>query len=174
MKRIPAAAVLGTILFALGAYALQNTVPRGQQPNPPQGAPPSQQGQPPSQPGQPPSQPGQPPQDAPPAPPPAVAHMPSIDEQVKALSDELNLTGEQPGKVKMILEDQRTQAMTVIGDGGLSRDDKVQKIRGIRESTIAKVRGILNDDQKKKFDQMLNEQTEQPRPKEPQGNPPPK
>src|SRR5215831_8110505 len=100
MKRIPAAAVLGTILFALGAYALQNTVPRGQQPNPPQGAPPSQQGQPPSQPGQPPSQPGQPPsqpgqppQDAPPAPPPAVAHMPSIDEQVKALSDELNLTG---------------------------------------------------------------------------------
>jgi hypothetical protein len=101
--------------------------------------------------------------------------MPSIDEQVKALTDELNLTGDQPGKVKTILEDQRSQAMTVIGDGGLSRDDKVQKIRGIRETTIAKVRGVLNDDQKKKFDQMLGEQSEQPHPpKEPQGNPPPK
>lgn len=171
MKRIPAAAVLSTILFALGAYALQNPAPRPQQTNPPPGAPPSQQGQPPQ--GAPPSQQGQPPQDAQPAPPPA-AHMPSIDEQVKALTDELNLTGDQPDKVKTILEDQRSQAMTVIGDGALSRDDKVQKIRGIRETTIAKVRGVLNDDQKKKFDQMLGEQSDQPRPKEPQGNPPPK
>jgi hypothetical protein len=156
MKRIAAAAVLGTILLALSAYAIQKPAPQA---NPPQAAPPSQQ--------------SQPPQDAPPAQPPA-ARMPSIDEQVNALTEELNLTGDQPAKVKTILEDQRTQAMTVIGDGGLSRDDKVQKIRGIRENTIAKVRGILNDDQKKKFDQMLGEQTDQAPPKPPEGNPPPK
>jgi hypothetical protein len=93
------------------------------------------------------------------------------------LTQELNLTGDQPAKLKTALEDQRSQAMTVIGDSSLSRDDKIQKVRGIREATIARVRGFLNDDQKKKLDQMLGEPAETPQsgpphPKEPpQSNP---
>lgn len=177
MKRIRAAAALGAILFALGAFAVQNpTAPSGQTNPSQQTLPPSQQAPPPQ------TVPPQtaPPQAAPPQAGPQPAQPPSIDEQVSMLTHELNLTGDQPAKLKSALEEQRSQAMTVIGDSTLSREDKIQKVRGIREATIARVRGFLNDDQKKKLDQMLGESpetphSEPPHPKEPpQGNPQPK
>src|SRR5260370_527152 len=56
---------------------------------------------------------------------------------------------------------------TVSSDNSLPREDKVQKIRALREATIAKVRGLLNDDQKKKLDQILEGPSERPEPKEP-------
>jgi hypothetical protein len=172
MKKIRAAAASGAILFALGAFAVQNpTAPSGHTNPPQQTAPPSQQA--------PPTQTAPPSQQAPPAQagPQAGPQPPSIDEQVTMLTHELNLTGDQPAKLKSALEDQRSQAMTVIGDTTLSRDDKIQKVRGIREATIAKVRGFLNDDQKKKLDQMLGESpepphSEPPHPKEPPQNNP--
>jgi len=40
----------------------------------------------------------------------------------------------------------------------MSRDDKIQKIHTIREGTINKVRTALNDDQKKKFDTLVQQQ----------------
>jgi hypothetical protein len=174
MKKIRAAAALGAILFALGAFAIQNpTAPSGQTNPPQQTAPPSQQA-PPAQTAPP---QGAPPQGAPPQGAPQPPQPPSIDEQVTMLTHELNLTGDQPAKLKSALEDQRSQAMTVIGDGTLSREDKIQKVRGIREATITKVRGFLNDDQKKKLDQMLGESpepphSEPPHPKEPPQNNP--
>src|SRR6516165_3560123 len=79
---------------------------------------------------------------------------PSIDDQVKVLTQELNLNDDQQGKIKTVLVDQRQQASTVIADNSLSRDDKVQEIRALREATITRVRGVLNDDQKKKLDEM--------------------
>ena len=89
------------------------------------------------------------------------------------LTHELNLTGDQPAKLKSALEEQRNQAMTVIGDTTLSREDKINKVRGIREATITKVRGFLNDDQKKKLDQMLGESPEPPHSAPPQPKEPP-
>ena len=59
-------------------------------------------------------------------------------------------------------------------DGSTPRAEKVQKISAIREQTIAKVRALLNDDQKKKLDLMLQEPSEAPPAKEPQGNATPK
>ena len=168
MKKIRAAAALGAILFALGAFAVQNpNAPSGQTNPPQQTVPPSQQAPPQTA----------PPQGAPPQGAPQPVQPPSIDEQVSMLTHELNLTGDQPAKLKSALEDQRSQAMTVIGDSTLSREDKINKVRGIREATITKVRGFLNDDQKKKLDQMLGEapeppHSEPPHPKEPpQSNP---
>ena len=177
MKKIRAAAAFGAIVFALGAFAVQNpTAPSGQT-NPSQPTvPPSQQAPPPQT--APPQ--GAPPQGAPPQGAPQPVQPPSIDEQVSMLTHELNLTGDQPAKLKSALEDQRNQAMTVIGDTSLSREDKINKVRGIREATITKVRGFLNDDQKKKLDQMLGEapeppHSEPPHPKEPpQSKPEPK
>jgi hypothetical protein len=40
----------------------------------------------------------------------------------------------------------------------MARDDKIQKIHTIRQGTIDKVRSALNDDQKKKFDVMVEQQ----------------
>jgi hypothetical protein len=155
MKKIRATVFSCTLLLALGALAQEATKPSDQPQQPQeqkeQPAPPQAQQQPPAQP-----------------------QPPTIDDQVKALAQELSLDAGQQAKVKTILEDQRTQAMAVIGEGSTPRAEKVQKISAIREQTIAKVRALLNDDQKKKLDLMLQEPSEPPPPKEPQANPTPK
>jgi hypothetical protein len=88
----------------------------------------------------------------------SVAGRPSIDDQVQSLAQQLNLSADQQAKVKTALEDQHSQAMNVVQDNAISRDDKIQKIHTIRQGTIDKVRGTLNDDQKKKFDALVQQQ----------------
>jgi len=39
-------------------------------------------------------------------------------------------------------------------DTSLSREDRMQKMRGIMEESNGKIRDVLNDDQKKQFDEM--------------------
>jgi hypothetical protein len=47
--------------------------------------------------------------------------------------------------------------MGIINDNSLAREDKIQKIRALRETTITKARSLLNDAQQKKLDAMLQE-----------------
>jgi len=170
MKIIKTAFFSSTLLLAVGAFAWQ--YPSGsQQPSQPSQSQPSQ-----SQPSQ--SQPSQP-QQPQGSGQPGQAH--SIDDQVQSLAAQLNLSPEQQAKVKTALEDQHSQAMEVVQDSTLAREDKIQKIHVIRENTIAKVRATLtSDDQKQKFDQMLQEQDNRmhqqqqaPPPQQP-AQPPPK
>lgn len=150
MNTVKTAIFSCTLLLAVGAYAWQ--YPSASQPS----QQPQQQQPSPGQPSQ--TQPSgdqgaQPPQGAQPGQPP------SIDDQVQILAVQLNLTPDQQTKVKAALEDQHTQAMAVVHDNAMAREDKIQKIHAIRENTIAKVRGTLtSDDQKQKFDQMLQGQ----------------
>lgn len=96
----------------------------------------------------PPGQPAQSPSQGP-------EHGSNIDDQVKILSSELNLTADQQEKVKSILTDQHQQAMSVVQDNSISREDKLSKIHSLRETTISKVRQTLTPDQLPKFDQMI-------------------
>jgi hypothetical protein len=159
MKKIQAIAGFCVIFLALGAWAFQTS---GQSSQPQSGQP--QSGQPRS------DQPQEPSQQPPPPQGQAQPQPSSIDEQVKALSLELNLTADQQPKLKAILEDQRTQGMAIVNDKATTREDKVQKLHALRESTISKVREMLNDDQKKKLDQMLQEPDQAP--KDQSGGPP--
>lgn len=99
--------------------------------------------------------------------------MPSVDDQVKMLSERLNLTAEQQGKIKPILEDQRTQAQAVMKDESLSPDDRRTKMRSIRESTNSKIRDVLTDTQKKQFDEMQQQMRDRMRQQQQGGETPP-
>ena len=127
----------------------------------------------------PPSQGSTPPtQTAPNAPPSSQTQSqpgrPSIDDQVQILAQQLNLTSDQQAKVKSALEDQHSQVVTIAQDPSLQRDQKIDKIRALRQSTIAKVRGILtSDEQKQKFDQMVQAQDERIRQQQQQQQQPP-
>ena len=150
---IRATALLCTLLFAVGLFAQypatqpnQGQTGTSQAPQtaqPPQTTPPSQNM--PSSPSNPSAQP----------PSQGQAHGSNVDDQVKILSTELNLTTDQQDKVRTILNDQHQQAMTVVQDNAMSRDDKLQKIHSLRETTISKVRQVLTPDQQPKFDQMV-------------------
>lgn len=164
MKIIRTAVISCTFLFALGAFAQYPAGGQATQPMQPQAQQPGMQpSQPSTQPSQQPgqdqnAQPGQQPGAATQSQSPSAAGHPSIDDQVQSLSQQLNLSADQQAKVKTALEDQHTQAMNVVQDSAMSRDDKIQKIHTIREGTINKVRTALNDDQKKKFDTMVQQQ----------------
>jgi Spy/CpxP family protein refolding chaperone len=89
--------------------------------------------------------------------------MPSVDDQVKNLTEKLSLTDDQQGKVKTILEDTRSQMTKVMQDDSMSREDKMAKGRTLREASNGKIRDLLTDDQKKKFDDMQKEAQERMR-----------
>jgi len=176
MKKIMAAALFCILVFAIGVFAQNpaqpNSAPMGTSQSP-QTTQPSQT-VPPS-PATPSGQSGSSAQQ------PSQAQMSNIDEQVKILSDQLNLTPDQQSKTKNILIDQHQQAMTLVQDSAMPREQKMEKIHSLRETTIARVRQLLNDDQKPKFDQMIAQQNERLRQRQegaptsstpPSGNPP--
>ena len=99
--------------------------------------------------------------------------MPSVDDQVAAMTDQLNLTADQQAKIKPLLQDQHDQMQTLMKDTSLSPDDRRAKARSVHQSTVAKVREILNDDQKKKYDAWQQEMREKMR-QHMEGSEPPK
>ncbi len=78
----------------------------------------------------------------------------TIDEQVDFLSAKLPLTQEQRVQVRSIFAKQYEQIQAIYKDDTLSREEKDKKAHDIGESSVSKVRSLLNDDQKKSFDQM--------------------
>lgn len=100
--------------------------------------------------------------------------MPSVDDQIKMMTDRLNLTADQQAKIKPILENQRTQAQALMKDDSLSQDDKRAKMRSLRDSTNSKIRDVLTDAQKKQFDEMQQQMRDHMRRQQPGGgdNPP--
>jgi hypothetical protein len=138
MKRMRTVIFLCVALFAMGAFAMQSQQqPSGQTTQPATGQ--AEQGE--------------------------HRQMPSIDDQVKRLSDRINLTDDQQAKAKTILEDQHVQAQALMKDDSLSQDDKKQKFMSLRQTTISKIKDILNDDQKKEFDAYLAEMQSAPKEK---------
>jgi len=114
-------------------------------------------------------------QNPPPPGPPGGGRGPmSVDDQVKGLTDRLNLTADQQAKIKPILEDNRSQMMKLRQYDSISQEDKRAKGRGIREATNGKIRDLLTDDQKKQFDDMQKEMMERQRQQQQGGGAPPK
>ena len=80
--------------------------------------------------------------------------------QLEMLTQKLNLTADQQTKVKAIDEDAGKQMMAVRNDTSLSQEDRRAKMMDIRKSSQEKIRGILTDDQKTKYDAMQAEMRE--------------
>ncbi len=89
------------------------------------------------------------------------------------LTKRLNLTADQQTQVKAIDEDTGKQMMAVRNDTSLSQDDKRSKMMDIRKASQDKIRGILTDDQKTKYDAMLAEMKDRMKERGQGGNPPP-
>lgn len=81
----------------------------------------------------------------------------SVDDTLKMLSEKLNLTEDQQAKVKSILVEDHQQMHAIMDDSSLSQEDKKSKAHSLRDVTHAKIREILNDDQKQKFNQLIQD-----------------
>ncbi len=93
--------------------------------------------------------------------------------QVEFLTKKLNLTPDQVTQVKAIDEDARKQMKAVREDTSTAQEDKRTKMMDIRKTSQDKIRGLLTDDQKTKFDAMQAEMREHRRNRDGGDGPPP-
>jgi protein CpxP len=74
------------------------------------------------------------------------------ERQVEMLTKQLSLTPDQVSKLKAIDADSRQQLMALRDDTSTSREQKRPKMMEIRDAQQAKVKAMLTDDQKTKYE----------------------
>ena len=81
--------------------------------------------------------------------------LPPVEQQLKVLTGKLELTEDQQGKIKPILQDLHDATLKLMQDASLSQEERLTRIRPVRYQTRDRMREVLNDDQKKKLDDYL-------------------
>ena len=81
--------------------------------------------------------------------------MPTVEEQLKVLTEKLDLTVTQRAKVRPILQKLDDATQKLMQDERLSREERLAKVRPQRKQADKKIRALLNDDQTMKLDQYL-------------------
>ena len=79
------------------------------------------------------------------------------EHQIASMTKKLNLTPDQVTQVKAIDDDTRQQMMALRNDSSATGADRHAKMMAIHQASQDKVRAVLNDDQKTKYDAMLAE-----------------
>lgn len=76
------------------------------------------------------------------------------------LTKRLNLNSGQQSKLQDILKSEQSQMESLRADSSLSQDDRRSKMMEIRKSTNDQIRGLLDPDQQKKWDEMQSRREE--------------
>ena len=82
------------------------------------------------------------------------------EHQIAFLTKKLNLTPDQVSQVKAIDDDSRQQMMALRNDTATPKADKRAKMMDIHKASQEKIRGVLTDDQKTKYDALQAEMRE--------------
>ena len=77
---------------------------------------------------------------------------PSLDDRVKVLAKNLDLTQAQQAAVKKILEQRQQETLRIRTDSSLSGSARMAQFRALQDNTVERIRAVLNEEQKKKYD----------------------
>jgi protein CpxP len=100
------------------------------------------------------------------APPPGQAgggmqRMPmSTDQRLQHMTQMLNLSSDQQMKIRPILDNESQQMQALRSDTSMSRDDRMTKMKSIRENTNSQIVPILTSQQQQKWQQMQQMQSQ--------------
>jgi Spy/CpxP family protein refolding chaperone len=83
--------------------------------------------------------------------------VPTAEGQLKFLTAKLDLTSDQQQKIKPILQDLHNATLKFVQDESMSHEERMSKVTDSHYAADKKIRAILNDDQKKKLDQVEQE-----------------
>ena len=87
---------------------------------------------------------------------PAVAQRghrrPNIDDRVKVLARNLDLNETQQAAVKKILEQRQQETLRIRRDPSISGATRIEQFRALQDTTVQRIRAVLNEEQKKKYD----------------------
>ena len=76
---------------------------------------------------------------------------PTLDDRVKALATALELSEPQQVAVKKILEQRQLETLRIRQDPYISGSERIDRFRALQDQTVERIRAVLNDDQKKKY-----------------------
>ena len=76
------------------------------------------------------------------------------DQRTQELTKKLQLSSDQQAKVKDALVSEHSQMESLHQDSSLSQDDRHAKMMDIRKSTDTQIRGVLDSNQQKKWDEI--------------------
>jgi len=88
----------------------------------------------------------------------------TIDDQVKRFAESLDLSETQQSEVKKILEFRLVQTRRIRLDESLLRAERISRLRGLQDTTVTRIRAVLNDEQKKKYDPLAVRRTQKDSP----------
>ena len=88
----------------------------------------------------------------------------TIDDQVKRFAESLDLSETQQSEVKKILEFRLVQTRRIRLDESLSGAERISRLRGLQDTTVTRIRALLNDEQKKKYDPLAVRQAQKDSP----------
>lgn len=89
------------------------------------------------------------------------AHRPrksNIDARVRILTKSLDLNDMQQSAVKNILEERQQQTLRIRRDPSISGSARIERFRMLQDSTVERIRAVLNEEQKKKYDPLASRQ----------------
>ncbi len=73
---------------------------------------------------------------------------PSVEERLSKMKQNLSLTDDQTAKLKVIYDEQKAKMDPIYQDASLSKEQKGEKARAIKEDTKAKVNDVLTAEQR--------------------------
>jgi protein CpxP len=80
-----------------------------------------------------------------------------VDQHLRLLSEKLGLSIDQQAKIRPILQQMFDTRQKLTQDNSLSNEAREEKERTLHEKASKQARKFLNDDQKKKLDQLEQE-----------------
>lgn len=83
---------------------------------------------------------------------------PTPEQRAANLAELLSLTDDQKQKVQAIFVEQDKQALALWSDQSLTADVRTKKIDELREAAMKRVRDLLTEEQKKKYDALSTEE----------------
>ena len=78
----------------------------------------------------------------------------SVDQRLQHMTQTLNLSSDQQQKIRPILENESQQMESLRSDTSMSREDRMAKMRSIRQNSMSQITPILTADQQQKWQQM--------------------
>jgi biopolymer transport protein ExbD len=83
----------------------------------------------------------------------------SLDDRVKTLATSLGLNEAQQAAVKKILEQRQQETLRLRRDASIPGSVRIERLRALQDQTVQRIRLVLNDEQKKKYDPLAVRQT---------------
>lgn len=77
---------------------------------------------------------------------------PTLDDRVRTLAKNLDLSAAQQAAVKKILEERQEETLRLRLDSSLTGSARIDKFRALQEKTVERIRAVLKEEQKKKYD----------------------